>query len=57
MKMTSSKNSLSDIKKVNNSVYTNEDDEKIYSRNDLNNHLNDIKNVLRDKERGKILLL
>jgi len=46
--MTSSK--YSDISGSLKSLDDNE--RKIYSKNDLNNHLNDIKNVLRDKERG-----
>jgi len=45
--MTSSK--YNDISGSMKSIDDNE--RKIYSKNDLNNHLNDIKNVLRDKER------
>ncbi|ORX51806.1 hypothetical protein BCR36DRAFT_582846 [Piromyces finnis] len=47
--MTSSGKDLNDSSDSLKSLDENE--RKIYSKNDLNNHLNDIKNVLRDKER------
>jgi len=51
--MTSSENDLKDINSSLSSLKSIEDnDKKIYSKNDLNNHLNEIKSVLRDKERG-----
>lgn len=50
--MTSSENDLKDINSSLSSLKSIEDnDKKIYSKNDLNNHLNEIKSVLRDKER------
>lgn len=50
--MTSSRNNLSSIREMSDSLKSLDDnDKKIYSKNDLNNHLNEIKNVLRDKER------
>jgi len=54
MKMTSSRENLSESKEKTNSLKSGDDnDKKIYSKNDLNHHLDEIKTVLRDKERGK----
>jgi hypothetical protein len=52
MKMTSSRENLSESKEKTNSLKSGDDnDKKIYSKNDLNHHLDEIKTVLRDKER------
>jgi len=50
--MTSSRENLSESKEKTNSLKSGDDnDKKIYSKNDLNHHLDEIKTVLRDKER------
>ena len=52
--MKSTKGSRNNLKNgISGSLKSLDDnDKKIYSKNDLNNHLNEIKSVLKDKERG-----